>query len=151
MKKRGLSCIISMLLCTVFIVESHIKVNAEELTEETQVYYDTEQGRVVIDLNEYLLQLNDGMITPYAPTIEEYDFENSLYTLSEPSKKCSNIFGHKWGEWGHWEEALVIHNRPSGPCLLYMQRKHKCERTFCGATQTETDSVFISTCHGNGN
>lgn len=56
MKKRGLSCIISMLLCTVFIVESHIKVNAEELTEETQVYYDTEQGRVVIDLNEYLLR-----------------------------------------------------------------------------------------------
>lgn len=90
-----------MLLCVVFIVESHIEVIAEEPAEEAPVYYDTEQGRVVIDLNEYLLQLNDGMITPYDPTIEEHGCDSSLYILSDPSKKCSNIFGHKWGEWGH--------------------------------------------------
>lgn len=119
MKNRKLLYSISSLFCAVFIITSPIAVNAEELTNEASVYYDTEEGRFVNNLDEYLLQLNNGMITPYAPTIEEYGPGISLYgTVSEPSKKCSNIFGHKWGDWGSWQEVNVVH-RPNGPCNLY--------------------------------
>ena len=62
-----------------------MKMKAEELTDD----------RFVNNLDEYMLQLNDGMIAPYAPTVEEYGAAISLYgTVSDPSKKCSNIFGH---------------------------------------------------------
>lgn len=62
-----------------------MKMKAEELTDD----------RFVNNLDEYMLQLNDGMIAPYAPTVEEYESAISLYgTVSDPSKKCSNIFGH---------------------------------------------------------
>lgn len=99
MKKRKLLRSISMLLCAAFIVASPIGVNAEELTDEDPIYYDTEQGRFVNDPDEYLSQLNNGMITPYAPTIEEHESEISLFDsiISDPSKECSNVFGHKWG------------------------------------------------------
>ena len=32
------------------------------LTDETHMYYDTEQGRFVNNLEEYMSQLNDGVI-----------------------------------------------------------------------------------------
>lgn len=141
-----------MLLCAAFIVASPILGKAEELTDEEPIYYDTEQGRFVNDLDEYLLLLNDGMITPYAPTIEEHESEISLYDgmISDPSKSCSNIFGHKWGDWGNWEEYATIH-RPSGPCYIMLKRWRYCERTYCGANQTESDGVIITFCHGDGN
>lgn len=151
MKKRKL-CYVSMLLCAVLVVLSNIKVEAEELTDEDPVYYDTEQGRFINDLDEYLSQLNEGMITPYAPTIEKHEGEISVYRsiISEPSKKCSNIFGHKWGNWTSWEEYVTTH-RTSGPCILMIKRWRYCERTFCGASQTETDALYITSCHGSGN
>lgn len=137
-----------MLLCVAFIVALPIVAKAEELTDETHIYYDTEQGRFVNNLDEYMLQLNDGMIAPYAPTVEEYDSAISLYgTVSDPSKKCSNIFGHKWGYWGNWVELETIHHHPNGPCVLKMERVRKCERTYCGATQIESDGVFVTSCH----
>ena len=139
---------ISSLFCAVFIITSPIAVNAEELTNEASVYYDTEEGRFVNNLDEYLLQLNNGMITPYAPTIEEYGPGISLYgTVSEPSKKCSNIFGHKWGDWGSWQEVNVVH-RPNGPCILCMERTRFCERTHCGAKQIESDLLHVTNYHG---
>ena len=151
MKIRKLLYGISSLFCAAFIIASPIAVNAEELTNESSVYYDTEEGRFVNNLDEYMLQLNNGMITPYAPTIEEYGPGISLYgTVSGPSKKCSNIFGHKWGDWLDWQEVTTIH-RPKGPCNLYMERVRFCERTYCGAKQTESDSLFVTNCHGNGN
>mgnify|MGYP001133772915 CR=1 FL=1 len=151
MKNRKLLYSISSLFCAVFIITSPIAVNAEELTNEASVYYDTEEGRFVNNLDEYLLQLNNGMITPYAPTIEEYGPGISLYgTVSEPSKKCSNIFGHKWGDWGSWQEVNVVH-RPNGPCILCMERTRFCERTHCGAKQIESDLLHVTNCHGDGN
>ena len=118
------------------------------LTDETHIYYDTEQGRFVNNLDEYMLQLNNGMIKPYASTVEEHESAISLYsTISDPSKKCSNIFGHKWGYWSNWVETETIHHHPDGLCVLRMVRIRKCERTYCGATQTETDGVFITSCH----
>lgn len=141
-----------MLLCAVFIVALPIEVKAEECSGEASTYYDTEEGRFVNNLDEYLSQLNDGLITPYAPTLEEHESEISLYDgiISEPSKSCSNIFGHKWGDWLSWEEVTTVHNS-SGPCFVMLKRWRYCERTYCGASQTETDGVYITSCHGNGN
>lgn len=140
---------VSTLLCAIFIVVSPMEVKAESLTEQRPVYYDTEQGRFVNNLEEYMSQLNDGVITPYAPTLEEYESEISLYNVLEPSKKCSNIFGHKWGDWCNWEQTGTVH-RSSGPCILYMYRMRYCQRTFCGASQKETDAIIITFCHGDG-
>lgn len=150
MKKRKLLRNISMLLCAAFIVASPIGVKAEELTDVEPIYYDTEEGRFVSDLDEYLSQLNEGTITPYAPTLEESEI--SLYDsiISDPSKDCSNVFGHKWGDWSSWEEISAVH-RPSGPCVLVMKRWRSCERTHCGASQSEADTIFVTSCHGNGN
>lgn len=151
MNKRKLLRSISMLLCAAFFVVSPIGVKAEEATDKEPIYYDTEEGRFVNDLDKYLSQLNQGLITPYAPTLEDHESEISLYDgiISDPSKDCSNIFGHKWGDWGSWEEVSTTH-RPSGPCLVLMKRWHFCERTHCGATQNETDTVNTTACHGNG-
>lgn len=149
MKKRKLLRSISMLLCAVFIVASPIGVKAEECSDEEPIYYDTKEGRFVNDLDEYLLQLNDGLITPYAPTLEEHESEISLFgIISDPSKSCSNIFGHKWGDWTHWEEVTTVH-KFSGPCYIVMRRWRYCERTHCGASQTETDGVYTTSCHGS--
>lgn len=151
MRKRNLLRNISMLLCAAFIVATPFGVNAEELTGEEPIYYDTEDGRFVNDLDEYLSQLNDGRITPYASTLEEHESEISLHDsiISDPSKDCSNIFGHKWGAWDDWKEISSSH-RPSGPCMIVMQRWRSCERTHCGASQSETDTIFVTSCHGNG-
>lgn len=139
------------LLCATFFIASPIRVKAEELANEEPIYYDTEQGRYVNDLDEYLSQLNDGVITPYAPTIEEHESEISLYDgmISDPSKECSNIFGHKWGDWTNYEEYATTH-RPSGPCFVTLKRYRYCQRTFCGASQTETSGAIITSCHGDG-
>ncbi len=152
MKKRKLLHSILMLLCVAFIVALPVGVKAKEITDEEPIYYDTEQGRFVNDLDEYLSQLNAGVITPYAPTIEEHEPEITLHDgiISDPSKECSNIFGHKWGDWTNWEEYKTVH-RPSGPCALMIKRWRYCERTHCGASQTETDVLHITSCHGNGN
>lgn len=141
-----------MLLCAAFIVSSPIGVKAEECSDEEPIYYDTEEGRFVNDLDEYLSQLNDGLITSYAPTLEEHESEISLYDgiISDPSKDCSNIFGHKWGDWTNWEEVTTVH-KTSGPCYVMIRRWRYCERTYCGAYQTETDGFYITSCHGNGN
>lgn len=148
MKNRKLFCNISLLLCAAFIVASPIRGNAEEHTDEEPIYYDTEYGRFVNNPEEYLSQLNNGMITPYAPTIKELEAEISLYSIvHEPSNKCSNIFGHQWDDWDNWQEGTIIHST-SGPCILGMERFRKCTRTHCGATQRETDSVFLYSCHG---
>lgn len=149
MKKIKLLRSISMLLCVAFIVAFSVRVTAEEFTDEAPIYYDTEQGRFVNDLEEYLSQLNTGMITPYAPTIVEYGTGGALYysIISDPSKNCSNIFGHKWGQWGNWEEVGTVH-RTSGPCYLMIRRWRYCNRTYCGAKQSETDGVIITFCHG---
>lgn len=140
-----------MLLCVAFIVALPVRVTAEELTDEEPIYYDTEQGRFVNDLDEYLSRLNAGVITPHAPTIEEHGTGGALYysIISDPSKKCSNIFGHKWGQWGNWEEVGTVH-RTSGPCFLMITRWRYCNRTYCGAKQSETDGVIITFCHGDG-
>nr|WP_300837089.1 hypothetical protein [uncultured Acetatifactor sp.] len=53
---------VSTLLCAIFIVVSPMEVKAESLTEQRPVYYDTEQGRFVNNLEEYMSQLNDGVI-----------------------------------------------------------------------------------------
>lgn len=147
-KKRKLLASISMLLCAAFIVVPPIQVMAEELTDEEPIYYDTEEGRFVNDIDEYLSQLNDGVITSYAPILEDHESETAPYgAVSPPSKDCSNIFGHSWGDWGSWEEFDTMH-RPSGPCILVMKRWRSCGRTYCGANQSETETVFITSCHG---
>jgi hypothetical protein len=69
--------------------------------------------------------------------------------VSDPSKECSNIFGHKWGDWTNWEEYATTH-RPNGPCFITLKRYRYCQRTFCGADQTETSGVIITFCHGDG-
>lgn len=101
-----------MLLCAAFIVVPPIQVMAEELTDEEPIYYDTEEGRFVNDIDEYLSQLNDGVITSYAPILEDHESETAPYgAVSPPSKDCSNIFGHSWGGLG--KLGGIRHNAPS--------------------------------------
>lgn len=94
-EKEKMLQIVSLMLCAAFIVATPARLKAEELHDEELVYYDTEQGRFVNDIDKYLAQLNDGMITPYDSTITDYDSETTPLDLSEPSEKCSNIFGNR--------------------------------------------------------
>lgn len=109
------------------------------------MYYDTEEGRFVNDIDDYLLQLNNGMITPFDSTITNYESNITPLDLSDPSEKCSNIFGHKWGDWGSWEEVSRVHF-PKPPCIVNMERWHFCTRTHCSAYQIETDTVWVDVC-----
>lgn len=62
------------------------------------------------------------------------------------SRKILKLGG---GDWTNWEEYKTVH-RPSGPCMVMMKRWRYCERTHCGASQTETDGLYVTSCHGNG-
>lgn len=110
------------------------------------MYYDTEQGRFVNDIDDYLEQLNNGVISPFDPTITYYENSITPFDISEPSQKCSNIFGHKWDDWGSWSEVSRYHY-PKPPCIVVMQRRHYCTRTFCSAYQIETDTVWVACTH----
>lgn len=138
--------IVSLILCVSFIVSLPAEVKAEELTNDDLVYYDTEEGRFVNNIDEYLAQLNAAMISPFNSTITNYKSDAVSFAISEPSKKCSNIFGHKWGNWTAWEEINRYHYS-TGTCLVLMERWHYCSRTHCGASQKETDAVWISCTH----
>lgn len=145
-RKKNMLQIVSLLLCSVFIVATSAKVKAEEFPVEEPVYFDTEQGRFVNDIDEYLVQLNAGLITSYDSTITDHESEAAPFELSDPSKKCSNIFGHKWGDWTSWDEIDRYHYS-TGTCLVKMERWHYCTRTHCGASQTETDYVWVTCTH----
>lgn len=134
----------------VIMVVCPINVEASNnVCENNDVYYDTEEGRYIQNLDQYLLMLNSDVIAPYASTIEmktNSSVRDMLFSISEPSKKCSNIFGHKWSSWGNWTVTNVVHvsNRI---CPVYMERERYCTRTYCGAWQTETDIAFIENCN----
>ena len=144
--KKNVLQIVSFLLSLAFIIATPAKVNAEGYSNEESVYYDTEQGRFVNDIDDYLVQLNAEMITPYNPTITNHRGTIMPFSLSEPSKKCSNIFGHKCGSWTSWDEVDRYHYT-TGRCLVKMERWRYCSRTYCGASQTETDYVWVTCNH----
>ena len=148
-KRKKMLQIVSLLLCATFITATPVRIKAEELPDKEPVYYDTEQGRVVNDIDEYISQLNAGVITPSALTITNHETGATPFDLSEPSKKCSNIFGHKWGKWVGWMEINRIHYpySSSGQCLVIMENIRYCTRTYCGAHQTERDYVWVTCIH----
>jgi len=131
-----------------FISLTSINVEASNLCDdENDIFYDTEAGRYIKDIDQYLLLLNSDDIIPYSPNIEEvYRGFNMTFSISEPTKKCSNIFGHKWSSWGNWTVTKTVHTT-NRICAVYMQRERYCTRTFCGAWQTETDVAFIENCN----
>lgn len=108
-------------------------------------YIMIHQGRFVYDIDNYLEQLNKGMITPFDSTITNFESDIMPFDVSEPSEKCSNIFGHKWGDWTSWSEVSRMHY-PKAPCLATMERWHFCTRTNCNAYQIETDQVWVAVC-----
>lgn len=126
-----------------------VLAEAGEPKAEENVYSDTGQFPYVDDIDEYLAQLNAELITPsnsttittYEPTVTPFS------TISDPSKSCSNIFGHKWSAWGSWEEVDRYHYSSVGACKATIERWRFCERTHCGASQKETDSAWVSCTH----
>lgn len=140
MKKNNVLQIFSFILCAAFFIALPIAVRAEE-----PVYYDTEEGRFVNDIDGYLEELNNEEITPFDSTITTYESDITPFDISEPSEKCSNILGHKWGDWGSWKEVSRIHF-PKPPCLVKMERWRFCTRTHCSAYQIETDAVWVDVC-----
>lgn len=147
-KMRNVLQITSLILCAVMMINlSIIGVKAEELPDKGEIYQDTEQGRFVSDFDEYMAQLNAGIITPYDPVITGGNSGVATFDLSEPSKKCSNIFGHKWDDnWTAWQE-VSRHHYSGRSCLVVMERWHYCKRTHCGASQKETDYVWVTCNH----
>lgn len=147
MKNKKILQIISLIIC--LSVAPSMSVFAEEEPKmEKHSYSDTDQIPYVDDIDEYLAQLNAGLITPSKnAVITTYESTITPFDLSEPSKSCSNIFGHKWGDWSNWREYDKIHYPTLGRCLSKIERWHCCERTHCGATQTETDSAWVTCTH----
>lgn len=59
-RKKNVFQIVSFILCLAFIVTVPVRVRAEEIPDKEPVYYDTNQGRFVNNIDEYLAQLNAG-------------------------------------------------------------------------------------------
>ena len=108
------------------------------------VHNDTCQHRIVDDIDEYLAQLNAGLIIPTNTTITTYESNDFFmpFGITEPSKSCSNIFGHSWGSWGAWYEVKAIHTIHS-LCNMRIERTRYCTRTYCGAYQIEDSLVQL--------
>lgn len=145
MKKKNMLQVLSLILCMVFVIALPVSAKENEPSDKEPVYYETEEGRYVNDFDEYLAQLNCGEIKPFDSIIINYESNITPFDLSEPSEKCSNIFGHKWDDWGGWEEVSRVHF-PKPPCIVNMERWRFCTRTYCSAYQIETDTVWVNIC-----
>lgn len=150
MKNKKILKIASMIVCLTITFSSGTLAEAKENT--TGECIDLSESHCVDNIEEYLGMLNSGLITPGNTTITTYEaetWEKNMITpfglVGEPSKSCSNIFGHKWTSWGSWYELNRIH-KTVGNCLSVIQRERDCTRTYCGATQKETDNVWITSC-----
>lgn len=130
-----------IIFCLLFTPSIAVSAKAEEC-----LYNNTEEFRYIDNIDEYLEQLNSGLITPTNTTITIYEpMATPFSIISEPSKSCSNIFGHSWGNWNSWYEISRVHNA-STPCISVIERWRYCTRTHCGASQKETDTVWITSC-----
>ena len=136
---RGLALFLGLILLT-----GATTVNAE--TVKT-IYEDTDQGRIVYDVDEYLELLNTGEVKPYDAHVIEGEMYGTMSELSEPSESCSNVFGHKWDSWGGWNETSRIHFPQGNHCLAKMERWRFCSRKHCKAYQIESDSVWVVCNH----
>ena len=116
---------------------------AEETSTKAS-YYDNEDGRFVTNIDEYLEGLNLGLIQPFDSSVEER-YPSQSREILEPTKKCSNIFGHKWSEWGVWRIVSTTHSN-TGICVSVIERERYCQRRLCGAWQTERDLVYNTNC-----
>lgn len=145
MRNKKILQIVSLMLC--LTVAPSITVFAGE--GELKAYTDTEyvDDPYVNDIDEYLTQLNAGLITPANTTIITYESAIVPFGLVlDPSKSCSNLFGHSWTDWGSWSEVRTDHY-DSGTCHVTIERWRFCTRTYCGASQKEIDGVWVSCNH----
>lgn len=132
-----------------------ISANASELNNSNQVYEDTSNGRIVYDYDKYLSLLNSNSIQPFNSIIVEGEFQqlltspkesSSVLDILEPSSRCSNIFGHDWGDWSSFEEVYRIHF-PKTRCYVRFERLRFCQRKHCNAYQIEVDGAWIDCKH----
>lgn len=91
---------------------------------------------LISKLNDGTIELQNSQITTFEPKFKRDGL------VEEPTSKCSNILGHKWGEWGHWSAVRVFTNANITYCL--MERWRDCERTFCNARQREIDLLQLN-------
>ena len=152
MKNKKMLRITSFLLCLIIAFSTTFLTEAKEVEIGKQIYGKEEQYQYVDDVDEYVRQLNSGLAKPINTTIVTYEStDNTPATVmpfgmvGDPSKNCSNIFGHKWTDWSGWYEHSRIH-KSEGPCISVIKRERYCTRTHCGAYQQETDTVFINSC-----
>ena len=146
-----LMAIITIITVMILIMPVSSFANSNKQQAETPLpFCDTKEGRIVEDMDTYLLQLNKGTILPYDPVIIEYnerddDKGQTRGVISEPTHSCSNIFGHKWSDWGAWEEVIGARvHFPGAPyCMATIQRWRYCERTHCVALQKEMDYAWV--------
>lgn len=161
MKNKNMLRIASIILCLALFPAMPVFAEESEYGIGEYVYSDITQPKYVDDIDEYLEQLNAGLITPINTTITTYESaitpvsqnvttsENTIRPfgiVSDPSKSCSNIFGHRWGSWGSWYEISRVH-KTSGYCISMIERRRYCTRTYCGAYQKETDTVWVTSCN----
>ena len=149
---KALIVTVATIAITILIIPISSFANSDKQRAETKIpYCDVKEGRIIEDMDEYLFQLNEGIILPYDSIIIEYDADNSdekeqfRGVISEPTHSCSNIFGHKWSDWGSWEEVIGarIHYPGAPYCLATIERWRYCERTHCVALQREMDYAWV--------
>lgn len=149
MKKSKIKIIATVLLMAV-TMQTFNSINVEARNfrnSDNSIYYDAEDGRHIRNLEQYLFMLNTGKVDPFTHNIEEFSNSQSMtLAVSDPSKKCSNIFGHKWSSWGNWSVKNIVHNS-TRICVVYLERERYCTRKLCGAWQTETEVAFIENCN----
>ena len=104
MKNKKILQIVSMIMFFVVVSSTTVFAEAGENEIEENAYSDTDQFPYVCDIDEYLSQLNAGLITPSNnTTITTYESTITPFgIISDPSKSCSNIFGHKWSDCAHF-------------------------------------------------
>ena len=143
MKKKRLLRFVSLVMC--FVLVNSMVAFAE--TGE-HIHNDTCQHIVVNDIDEYLAQLNEGIIVPQNTTITTFESSNeSIGTRSWPWTDCSNILGHDWGSWSAWEETGERVHYYTSLCIAHIRRIRFCQRTHCNAYEVEEDVMWIQCPH----
>lgn len=147
MGKKVFMRFLSTVICLVLLCSMTV------FAEEEYVYDDESQFKYVEDIDEYLEQLNAGLVVPldttittFYPAVEGNEQCASVSPMSWPWTDCSNILGHSWGSWGFWTETYRNHQPTAEYCLVLVQRKRHCQRTYCNATDIEKEVVAIKCC-----
>jgi len=100
------------------------------------------------ELSRYLDRVYVAEWTTCEANCCKSESEYPSFSPFEASGSCSNIFGHRWGEFGAWRAIGTINHHATrcgelAWCATSVERIRWCTRTHCTRYYREVSAMFV--------